>query len=159
MTVIVYRDGVMAADSQVVNNEGLITGAVVKLVRRADGWIAGLAGHAGDVEGFRQWFLAGEPDGWQAADKDHGFAALMISPEGMVRMFDEKGRGYTVEAPFYARGAGAEIAFGALAMGARADQAVEIACRFSVWCGGAVQIERLEDGRVQALRQPVIQVA
>jgi len=144
MTVIVYRDGVMAADSQVCNNEGLITGAVTKLARREDGSLLGLAGYAGDVTGFRDWFLAGGKDAWEAADKDHGFAAIVVSPNGRVSIFDQNGRSYPVEAPFYARGAGAEIAFGALAMGARADQAVEIACRFSVWCGGEVQVERLD---------------
>jgi hypothetical protein len=143
MTVIAYRDGVMAADSLVGNNEGLIVGDIAKLARREDGSLAGCAGHAGDVAGFRDWFLAGSKGSWQAIDKDHGFAAIIVSPQGQVTLVDQNGRGYRVEAPFYARGVGAELACGAMAMGARADQAVEVACRYSVYCGGNVEVERL----------------
>jgi hypothetical protein len=151
MTVIAYRDGLMAADSQVCNDEGMITGATVKLVRRSDGSIAGFAGHAGDISSFRDWFLAGgQPEQWQAVDKG-GFAAIVVGPDGTVTMFDERGRGYAVEALFYAKGAGAELAFGAMAAGLRADQAVELACKYSVWCGGEVQTARI-DQRPQLAR-------
>jgi hypothetical protein len=149
MTVIAYRDGLLAADSRVCNNEGVITGSVVKLARREDGAIAGLCGHAGDVAMFRAWFLAGNPrpwshPTWEAKDKGQGFAALVIELDGTVQIVDEHGVAYPLEAEFYARGAGAELALGAMEMGARADQAVEVACRRSVWCGGEIRTLSLE---------------
>jgi hypothetical protein len=139
MTVIVYREPLMAADSQATNAEGIAMGTLPKLVRHPDGSLAGMAGHAGDCLAFREWFLGGRQGAWCATDKEHGFAAIVVDAEGEVLIFEPGGRGYPLQAPFFARGAGAELAIGAMAMGARADQAVAIACRFSVWCGGEIQ--------------------
>lgn len=146
MTVIAYRDGILATDSRATNDEGLMIGAIAKIWRRADGSLCAASGGAGDCQSFAGWFLAGdEAVPWEAKDHSKGFAGLVITPGGRVMIWNFDGRSYQIEAPFYARGYGAEIAIGAMAMGARADQAVEIACRWSVWCGGPVQVLQLCD--------------
>jgi hypothetical protein len=85
-------------------------------------------------------------------DKENGFSALVVAGNGEVTIYDAEGGGYALEAEFYARGAGAELAIGAMAMGARADQAVEIACRYSVWCEGPVQQLYLAGAEFDSIR-------
>jgi ATP-dependent HslUV protease subunit HslV len=142
MTVIAYRDGLLAADSLATAGH-LITGRVQKIWRFEDGRLLGGAGCAGDLRSFVAWALGGCEGHWECRDKENGFSALVVAANGEVAIYDAEGREYVVQAEFYARGAGAELAIGAMAMGARADQAVEVACRFSVWCEGPVQTERL----------------
>jgi ATP-dependent HslUV protease subunit HslV len=138
MTVIAYRDGLLAADSLVTAGH-VVTGRIQKLWRFDDGRLLGGAGVAGDMRSFVAWALAGCKGHWECQDKENGFSALVVGAQGEVVMYDAEGRDYLLEAEFIARGAGAELAIGAMAMGARADQAVEVACRYSVWCGGPVQ--------------------
>lgn len=45
---------------------------------------------------------------------------------------------FEIEEPFYAFGSGMDIAIGALAMGANAIKAVEIASRYSSHCGNGI---------------------
>jgi ATP-dependent HslUV protease subunit HslV len=142
MTIIAYRDGLLAADSLATAGH-VITGQVQKLWRFDDGRLLGGAGGAGDMRSFVAWALAGCEGHWECKDKENGFSALVVGARGEVVIYDVEGRDYLIEAEFIARGAGAELAIGAMAMGARADQAVEVACRYSVWCGGPVQTERL----------------
>jgi ATP-dependent HslUV protease subunit HslV len=138
MTVVAYRDGVLAADSLATAGH-VKTGQVQKIWRFDDGRLVGGAGGAGDMSTFVAWLLGGGRGPWECRDKENGFSALVVAGNGEVAIYDAEGRGYALQAEFYARGAGAELALGAMAMGARADQAVEIACRYSVWCEGPVQ--------------------
>jgi hypothetical protein len=138
MTVVVYRDGVLAADSLATAGH-VKTGRVQKVWRFADGRLVGGAGSAGDMRSFVAWVLGGCEGRWECQDKENGFSALVVAANGAITIYDAEGRDYAIEAEFYARGAGAELAMGAMAMGARADQAVEIACHYSVWCEGPIQ--------------------
>jgi ATP-dependent HslUV protease subunit HslV len=142
MTVIAYRDGLLAADSLATAGH-VITGRIQKIWRFDDGRLLGGAGGAGDMRSFVAWALGGCAGHWECQDKENGFSALVVRAEGEVVIYDAEGRDCLVEAEFIARGAGAELAIGAMAMGARADQAVEVACRYSVWCEGPVQTARL----------------
>jgi hypothetical protein len=145
MTIVAYREGVLATDSQATNHDGLISGSVRKIWVRMDGALCSAAGGTGDMGSFAAWFLADskEQGRWRGRSKEHGFSGIIVEPDGQVTLYDIDGQPYRMDAPFYARGVGSELAIGAMAMGATAEQAVEIACRYSTYCGGPVQVERL----------------
>ena len=58
MTIVVFRDGIMAADSLATNHHNVRVRKIRKLARRdSDGALAGVAGFAGDCTDFLAWFL------------------------------------------------------------------------------------------------------
>lgn len=153
MTTFAYRDGVLAADSAACTNTGLRSGSVRKLFRGPRNTMVATAGGAGDCVAFERWFTGGQDGAWEAKDKDAGFAALVVDGDGDVLCYGADGNAYRVDAPFFARGSGGELAMGAMAMGASAEEAIEIACRYDVWSGGPVQVERVPRARMTLLRQ------
>lgn len=147
MTIICYRDGVMAADSLISSME-IRRGRVRKIVRTETGWLCGASGYCGEVVRFLEWSRTaiGAAEAKFSIDVEDGdFAAVAVSPAGEVEHFDHKGHRFYVEAPFYAIGAGREIAIGAMAHGASAEQAAQYAIDWAVSCGGPVHVERLSD--------------
>lgn len=68
---------------------------------------------------------------------DDWVTMLMVAPDGSLRRLT-KGGVASFEAPFYADGSGGEYAMGAMAMGANARQAVQVACRFDLASGDGI---------------------
>lgn len=141
MTTIVYRDGIMAADSRAYRGDSIMIGTKVKLHRICSGRRAGtLFGCTsrdvgiGDVV-FR-WFAGGMQGGTErlkdrlALISEPGFAALAVHRDGSATFINGTGLPTRVKAPFYAIGSGEQYAFGALASGKSAVDAVLIACQF-----------------------------
>lgn len=142
MTTVAYRDGVMAADS-LVTGHGVRMGSLAKLVRAKDGTIGGAAGNTLDSARLLRWVgLMGadcrNADVPRSEDKDT--SVLIAYPDGSVEWIGGHDGRVIVDAGFHAIGSGGEIAIGAMAFGATAEQAVEIACRLDVWSGGPVQV-------------------
>lgn len=133
MTTIVYRDGVLAADTRMIAGTAII-GSIAKIVRRDDGALCGGAGHASVVQAFQRWFLDGEEGDPPVEDETKMF---VISPKGNVEMFEVDG---TIEwrAPYFAMGSGKEFALGAMYAGASAEEAVKAAMKFDPYSGGKV---------------------
>lgn len=135
MTTIVFRAGVLAADSRATYTSeagGARVFLCDKLYRRKN-CIIGLAGETGPGLVFLDWFGDGphaptkEPPS-QLIDGDGDFAALVLSKSGLYE-YDKWCRGEKVRGRFYAIGSGAKAAMGALHMGANARQAVAVACK------------------------------
>lgn len=63
----------------------------------------------------------------------------MISPQGRVLIVETDMVPFDIKADFYAEGIGRELAMGALAMGATAEEAARVAIKYSTGCGGKVQ--------------------
>ena len=153
MTVIVYRDGVMAADRQ-----STITGVracqVTKVARRgSDGALIGVAGDAALASAVMRWFLSDEkepkPPLHFAADDTKTALALIVRPDGCVEEHSVSGWA-PVEGPFFAYGSGLEAAIAAFHMGADAERAVEITNIVTTGCGMGVDVVRL-DGNVHRI--------
>lgn len=143
MTVIAYRQGIMASDSATGVGDMAI-GTCRKIVRSSTGFIAGACGDAGEGSRFLEWVLEGGPDFQKHfVPHDHDFGGLFVSPDGTVRRLGLKGAPYIIEAPFHAMGIGREVAMGAMAAGATAERAVEIAIQYMDGCGGPVQMVKL----------------
>lgn len=125
MTTICYRDGVLAGDRLL--SIGTVRDSHMKKVyrRRRDGALIGGAGTSSQLQTAFDWFLAGE-------DGPRPFLGpcelIVVRPEGTVEYHDRHGS-HVMHGQFFAIGSGAEIAYGAMEMGATARKAVEIAAR------------------------------
>lgn len=126
MTTIVYRDGVMAADTAIFDRD-CYCGEMIKIFRSPDGSLGGVAGCAGDLAIFRDWFIQTYEGVGVPHFKDEDSEGLIIRPDGSVLWVGFGGKIVPVVAPYQAIGSGFRIAMGALAAGVSASRAVEIA--------------------------------
>lgn len=137
MTTIVYRDGVMAADSRATACNGSIS-RMTKLFR-VRGDIVGFAGEASSALVFHDWYKRPDRKDIPQALRDGSadFSALVLTSKGLLE-YDKWCRAMTVEDEFYAIGSGTLAALGAMHQGATARQAVAIACRIDPHSGPPV---------------------
>ena len=142
MTTIAVRNGVIAADST-INDGGLHVGRVVKLHRISCGVMAG-AGDWIEIMMIRDWLDERGPGDKSPPEQLKGSKAsiLLLCNNGRLLCYEGQS-GFEIEAPFQAIGSGSSIALGAMAAGASAERAVEIACEFDTTSGGPVATEKI----------------
>lgn len=138
MTTLVYRDGVLAADSRGTRNGMICPGAVSK-VYIVDGRLVGFVGDTA----FGQRFVRDLREGREPADLEGEAIAVIVDRDGGTVRVHQNATWYVEEGRFAAWGTGLAAALGALHMGATADQAVEAACEVDPNSGGPVQIVSL----------------
>lgn len=145
MTTIVYKDGVMAADSRAYSGGAEGMGEKVKIRRLSDESLIGCSTIIpGLSEAMIDW-IESDMKGDTPNRKDKAFSAIMVSPEGKVYMMSNESLiAGPLKADFFATGTGADYAKGAMMMGASAKQAVKIAKRLDVWSDGKVRTLRLK---------------
>ena len=142
MTVIAYRDGVMAADRMVWQGDLRIANGATKINRLPDGSLVGCCGSRPVIAEVMAWLNGGEKPARELKDGD--FGALIVRPCGRVERLEDEMLIYPAcPADFYTMGSHGELLFGAMAAGASAPEAVRIAIRFGQYAGGDVQVERL----------------
>ncbi len=131
MTTIAVRDGIMAADSAIVDG-GICVGSVPKLHRISCGVMGG-AGKWSEVLMFRDWLDECGPDPKTFPDKirDTDTSVLLLCKDGRLLCLEGRSQ-WEIDAPYQAIGTGFQIALGAMAAGASAERAVEIACDLDV---------------------------
>lgn len=139
MTVIVVRDGVMAADTASWCGQ-IIVAHRNKIRRLHDGRLFAGTGERASADACFDW-LDGRAEKPPPEERD-AFAALILGPGGIERV-DYKFRTHADNQEFAFAGAHGELLFGALAAGASAEEAVRIAIRYGDSAGGEVQVERL----------------
>ena len=129
MTVIAYKHGVLACDSGVFNGDYVFK-TREKLIRFGDGSYFAASGRWSVILAVAGWLNGGgeKPE----AEKEGEFGALWLRPDGLYRM-DHDFRSYLDDAPFAAEGAHSEFVCGALAAGAGAAEAVELACKWGTF--------------------------
>lgn len=152
MTVIAYRDGVLAADTAFYIN-GVVVGMGPKVFEHA-GWLFGSCGVSGWNPDVRRVIDhlddsgRGHPSDFTWPTFPVDWSCLLVSPEGEVSdIGDGTSRWEPFRTEFLAIGAGAEIATGAMDQGASAEEACLAAVRRSSRCGGVVTALRLAPGR------------
>jgi hypothetical protein len=119
MTIITYRDGIIAADTLVVGGPegtGFRVGYGPKLLRIKNGVLA-LCGRAAPISAIAEWF------------PDHG--RIEDIADNAIELID-------FDAPYLAWGSGEQFALAAMWMGADAAKAAEAAMAFDVNCGGTI---------------------
>ena len=139
MTIIVARDGIMAADSACFAND-LIVGHTKKITRLNDGCLIGLTGTSALILKLTA-FLNDGGDVPTFPD-DEMPCGLMLDVSGAIHKV-EGVNVFIVECEYAASGAPMEMAYGALGAGASASEAVKVCIERHVWCGGTIQAEAI----------------
>lgn len=144
MTCVVWDGKTLAADKRAVNNGLAFT---VTKIRKINGDFVAAAGDFSPIMAIFRWYENGaDPDKLPECQKDkdrYGFL-MVIKPDGTITKYEQDGLPYVIEEKYHAIGCGRDYALGALAMGADARKAVDIACRFDTNCGNG--IDTLEFG-------------
>lgn len=140
MTTIAYRDGVIAADTQ-VSAGGARVGRVQK-VHNIRGVLVGASGTLSVCQRFTDWVRGGcKGDAPALKDEDgDGSEAFMVVGDHIVS-FGKHGPD-VICADKYASGSGWHFALGAMEAGASAEDAVRIAMRLDSGSGGEVTVLR-----------------
>jgi len=133
MTVIVYRDGILAADTGVWWDTIVV--AQHDKIKTSGDWMWACAGSSEVIQAFDNWVLDGMPaDSIPQKKGDGNFGAMMISRGGKKWLFGDNISGYDVtnQIPdWQVEGSHHETARTLLELGYSAVEAVEwmIACR------------------------------
>jgi hypothetical protein len=145
MSTIVYRDGILAADTRAFSGSKAPIGNKRKIfkVRLSDGSYTSFGvstAHPGLSEEIRDWFASEKVHDAEPVLAGREFDALEITSGGEVFFYkDSFAPTGPLDADYYAIGSGAEYALGAFSMGADALTAIQIAGEHDVWTGGSVQ--------------------
>lgn len=145
MTTIVYRDGVMAADSRAYAGNKQPLGFKTKIFRLADGSLFGASSSkVGQCDKLRRMV---EDRGTETIfDKEVAAQGILVKPNGDVFYFnDQDAWSGPIQTDCAAIGSGEEYAMGALKMGASAEKAVQIAIECDVWSGGPITVMALAE--------------
>lgn len=142
MSVIAWDGKSIAADRQGSNGE--LRFLARKLTRESYGdpgrqEIAILAMTGNQQSGLllvRWWVDGAKPEAWPASQRTEEWSRLIVWTRYRgLATYEKEPVAIPVEDPFMAWGSGRDFAMGAMARGASAREAVEIACRFSIYCG------------------------
>lgn len=138
MTVIAYRDGLMAADTRIIHPDSGITRGT-KLFRKRIGRRDHILGFAGSLSGaalYLDWYGSGKPmpDALRHLPVEDYFSVLILIGKQLYEG-DCMCRPVEVESKFHAIGSGAQAALGAMHRGASALEAANIACKIDPSCG------------------------
>ena len=126
MTTVVFRNGVMAGDTAIFDR-GTYCGEAHKVFRNDRGALLGVCGCMSAMAQLRDWFLAGA-EGEPPELKDEDSEGLLVRADGVVEWIGAGRKRIEMAGEFFAIGSGFHVAMGALAAGATARRAAEIAC-------------------------------
>lgn len=140
MTTIACDGKSMAADGM-INMGGMITDyAQPKVVRLEDGRLVGWCGTVSDGPVFAAWLESPESE---RPKLDEGFAALVLSPDGSLRCYEDTCNYLSLPTPS-AIGTGGPYAVAAMDIGETAEQAVARAAYRDLCTGGTIIVLHLE---------------
>lgn len=142
MTIIVYRDGVMASDTGAWNGNASHSWAR-KLAQGPDGTLYGICGNYAEGIAYLGWVDGGcrgdEPKPRLLKDDDSSFWVMKVynrlAPIQLISALGVE----RYEAPYFAIGSATECALGALFAGASAQQAVDAAREHGNGAGGVTR--------------------
>jgi ATP-dependent protease HslVU (ClpYQ) peptidase subunit len=145
MSIIVWDGKTLAADCQV--SYGGTACKVSKIRRLKNGAIIAMTGGECSGEMMAQWYEQGANlSNYPACqtDKDDWSRLIVVMPSGLLFCYERYPVAVPVRQVPMAWGSGQDFALGALAMGADARKAVEIASQFSTDCGLGVEAIEVE---------------
>lgn len=136
MTTIAYRDGVMASDTG-ESSGSVWVGSVDKIIKTG-GLLVGASGCVDACETCLNFFTEGGKVEDFKNTLSGDFEAVVTDGKRLWHT-ENKMKMYGIRASFFAMGSGMKIALGAMAMGANAKEAVEVACQFDKNSRGPVR--------------------
>lgn len=143
MTCIAWDGITLAADSMCETAGMAATVSKIRIVRGAvlavsGGYPAGLM--------LIEWFRDGaDPKSFPDVQKTDDWARLVVFDETGLRHYEQQPVAMRVLDPYMAFGSGRDFAMGAMAMGADAVRAVEVAAKHCTTVGGPVRAHRLSE--------------
>lgn len=141
MTCIVVsaKHSIIAADSRCSDDNSMVG---VSKIRKIKGALIGCAGGWSEILYF--WDkLSGKRVKEGVLTDQSDFCGIELSADG-IHLYDPSGRRFRIKDEFYAIGSGGAYALGAMAMGARPEEAVAIASRFDPSTGGEIETMQLK---------------
>jgi len=150
MTIIAYRDGIIASDSQETHSDGR-KAPCKKIYKSRDGVIIGTAGDSYTGLMLVDWFERGArlddaPD-LSHVSTDEDFECLIVESRENIYTMNRFFQRYDIELmnnEFYAIGCGSGYAMVAMEMGATAKEAVKVTCKYDAYCGGNIQVMKVK---------------
>lgn len=144
MTTIAYRNGILAADSRAYGGDRHPIGQKTKIFRLTNGDLVGCSTTQVGVANKFLRLLEGLNGDYDDIDEDWPLQALLVRKNGEVFLWSD-GNSFTgpLEADFWAIGSGEQYAWGALWMGASAEEALECACVGDVFSAKPIHILKL----------------
>ena len=143
MTTIVFRDGVLAADTRSIRGDRITPGIARKIGRNPDGTLWAVTGELAEAMAFVRDVQDGVPKPRKIPDTA---TVILIKPTGLngvVQVNEGEGWFEYGDIPFVAFGSGMAPALGALYQGATAEEAVRIAAKVDPGTGPDVMSLRL----------------
>jgi ATP-dependent HslUV protease subunit HslV len=141
VTTIAYRDGVMAAEGRSTLSGTILTDHSLKIVKLSDGALFALAGEDAYVAPLLAYLE--EEDAELPTADNSPFTAVLVEVDGTIKVYEGVGDFSPAETDFIAIGSGSAYAYGALDIGATAEEAVRVATKRDPQSGGSIQVERL----------------
>lgn len=138
MSVIAWDGKTLAADRQ-ASCGGRITTSV-KIFKHDDRLI-GLIGSHESTQRLYNWLLSGmNPISFpQGLETDSGIPTVyVVHKSGYTVKFEDSPYPIVVNDGFWADGNGGDLALGAMAMGATAEEAIGVASKYNIYCGCGV---------------------
>lgn len=132
----------LAADTGSTMGDMRLAGHVHKLGFGPNNALVAAAGRAGFCVAFLKW--AADPTDKSppvaTSTDDYFDRGIVIDANGTIEMFEPAGAYIVRDAPYFAMGSGRDFAIGAMAAGAGAGRAVEIAMLHDPWTFGMVDV-------------------
>jgi ATP-dependent protease HslVU (ClpYQ) peptidase subunit len=141
MTTVVYRDGIMASDTQL--SRGNLKNRFKKTFKFKDGSLFGISGELISCMRIKDWFasdMKGEPP--QFAD-DNAAECMLVNKHGLF-LIDGELYPIEMEDGFLAIGSGAPYALSAMSCGKTALEALEIASEWDAGTSAPFNVMRYE---------------
>lgn len=145
MTVVAYRNGIMAADRQITFGDTahmLFEHKVRAFVSDGCPCVIGTSGHIAPAVAFMDWICNGRKGGeFKINIEDEDFVAYEYCTYGAkpILRYWQNNRPFNEDpANYCAIGSGRELALGAMEAGATAIEAVRAANKHSLYCGGGI---------------------
>lgn len=146
MTTIAYKDGILAADSQLTVGKNIKMDSDPKIYTLPNGVILAPAGDSDKITAASKFFS--QPD-WEdkideAPNFKKGFEALVVSKGRIYYCFNN-----CIVTPmchrFFALGSGWQIANAAMHSGLSAEEAVKFASELDIYTNNKVQLVNVQD--------------
>lgn len=136
MSVIVWDGKTLAADRRATNSN--LSRTTSKITKHGD-LLIGSTGTYSSSQAITNWVIEGcilekFPSSWVHEDTN----VWVINRNGTVAKFEDSPFPVMYRDKVFAEGSGRDLAYGALAMGADAVKAVEVACVYDIYCGGGI---------------------
>ena len=148
MTTIAYTKGELAFDSRVTAGLDIVGGAI-KGKRLKSGILVAYCGNLAQGQLFMRWADGGfiNDDAKRSLEtlKEPEFTAIIILPDGSIRVYDDSLLPIVYTSKMYSWGSGGPFAMGAMVHGASAADAVRVAKICDAATGGRVRVLRLEE--------------